>query len=244
MEMEQKKNNKLLIILLVVFGLIIIGLGGYIVYDKFITNTDTAENDNGNSKNNPDGNQNLNENLVINLTSEENTKLYDVFANIIEWNWGYNDWSNSPKAFTYFDTDLSRATATFFNNNTLTSKLVKTDSGSEEAVCYKFDELNNLSNKVFGQGISFNAIKDDFHSEFAPEGYICYDGGTVGELTKIKELRLNEKTEIYTLEIINDDPEFFDIDMLYKFEFKIDKNVQLKNIKFDDLSNLSGKKLG
>ena len=35
MENNEKKNNKVLIILLVVFGLIIVGLGVFIVYDKF-----------------------------------------------------------------------------------------------------------------------------------------------------------------------------------------------------------------
>ena len=42
----EKKNNKTLLIICILFGLIILGLGGYLVYDKFIANDEeTKESD-------------------------------------------------------------------------------------------------------------------------------------------------------------------------------------------------------
>ena len=38
MENNEKKNNKGLIILIVIFSLIILGLGGWMIYDKFYGN--------------------------------------------------------------------------------------------------------------------------------------------------------------------------------------------------------------
>ncbi len=41
MEMNQNKRNKVLIIICVIFGILLITLGGYIVYNKFIVNNGT-----------------------------------------------------------------------------------------------------------------------------------------------------------------------------------------------------------
>ena len=38
MENNEKKNNKGLIILVVIFSLIVLGLGGWMIYDKFYGN--------------------------------------------------------------------------------------------------------------------------------------------------------------------------------------------------------------
>ena len=38
-----KQNNKVLIILCIILGIVVLGLGGYIVYDKFIANVDNQE---------------------------------------------------------------------------------------------------------------------------------------------------------------------------------------------------------
>ena len=72
---EQKKNNKVLIVLLVIFGLIIIGLGGYVVYDKFISNTDVEEKDKGNNNNNNNDDNNDNNNDTRPAVSKMN--FYD-----------------------------------------------------------------------------------------------------------------------------------------------------------------------
>ena len=84
--MEQENNNKyrMLIALVIVLFLIILGLGGYIVYDKVLSNKEIqckdAENsvvDNNTSSNN---NQNISSNVNVELYSfEVNDDLYSEF---------------------------------------------------------------------------------------------------------------------------------------------------------------------
>lgn len=87
--MEQKKSNKALIILVIVFGIIILGLSTFIVYDKVIKEKDdrTIE-ENGNDK--QDVADNKEENKKEELTADEKFKIYadNVKA---EMNKKYND---------------------------------------------------------------------------------------------------------------------------------------------------------
>lgn len=68
---SEKKNNKILIVLLVILSILVLGLSGYIVYDKIISNKDTkASIEDSNKINNNNNNNNKNETEVKNTISE------------------------------------------------------------------------------------------------------------------------------------------------------------------------------
>ena len=50
--MEEKKSNTSLYIIIVVLCLLVLGLGGYIAYDKIISNKDTDTKETNNNSNN------------------------------------------------------------------------------------------------------------------------------------------------------------------------------------------------
>ncbi len=232
------RSKKYLLIALIITILLAIGFFGYLVYDKYINKTDkkTIEN-------------NQNEIQVINLITDEEENLLNVFDGLIISNWGNQDTNDiTTGQFDYFKTDLSRMTAVFYNNNFVRT-IVSIDSGSGEATCYNFSDLNNLSLKVFGQGINHDNIEADFGAENwnCPLGYVGMETGFTSGPRKIKELKLNKTTEVYTIEIIPDTEEYEDyneeeLNAIYRFNFKIDDGIQLKDLKFINLTNLSGEK--
>ena len=238
----ETKSNKAMIISLVILSLLVFGLGGYVVYDKVLldepqtTNNNMSDENNSEEENVSSNTQILNENLVINLSNDENDKLFNIFDNIIS-RAGYIE----KKAFTFFDEDYIIAYV-LMTSDILSDRFVP---NGVELTCYSFKEINDLSEKVFRQGINANAISDYFNNTSCPTNYIGLpDGGTVKFDRKIKQLRLNEKTKIYTLEIISIDYESEDVkNAFYEFEFKIDNGVLLKNIRLNDLSALTGKRL-
>lgn len=81
--MEQKKSNKVLIILVIIFGVIILGLSGFIVYDKLIkreNNKPTTEKDNNSNKskdNNAEKKEEDNKTEEIKKYSYINYKILD-----------------------------------------------------------------------------------------------------------------------------------------------------------------------
>lgn len=229
-----KENKKGLIITLIILLLAVTSSFGYVFYDKFIAKEGVKENTNI-----------INKFLVISLTEEENENILNVFDWLIITNWGDE---GDNEQFDYFTNDLSRTTAVFFNND-FEKLTVDIESGSGEATCYKLTDLNDLSIKVFGQGINYDNIVTDFGDEEwnCPSGYIGMSTGFASGPRKIKELRLNEMTGLYIIEIVPDTDiyeEYNEIELnaIYKFNFKIDAGVQLKDLKFENLYNLSGEK--
>lgn len=222
------KRKKLLIITLIIAILLAVSSIGYIVYNKFIAKNDTEEKDT----------------KQLSLTEEENENILGVFDWLITTNWGSNtEDGEGSEQFAYFTDDLSRTTAVFFSNS-LEAIKTEIESGSGEATCYKLTDLNALSIKVFGQGINYDNIATDFGDEEwnCPSGYVGMETGFASGPREIKELKLNETTGFYTIEIIPNTDEYEELNAVYIFNFKIDSGVQLKNLKFEDLSNLSGEK--
>lgn len=69
--MEESKNNKVLIVLVVILCLVIVGLGGFIVYDKLLKEPVVQENnkqDETNEENEDESNRNENKIVDVNLT--------------------------------------------------------------------------------------------------------------------------------------------------------------------------------
>ena len=72
MENQIKSNNKGIVIALVISILLVISLGGYIVYDKFLSDNPSTENNNINNGNNNNGNNiNNNDNDNDNIPSDK-----------------------------------------------------------------------------------------------------------------------------------------------------------------------------
>jgi len=76
----ERKNKKTLIIMLMILSMLVLGMGGYIVYDKVIKNTsaekkDSNENNNENNinidKNNENQNNNSNNNIDSNVNNND-----------------------------------------------------------------------------------------------------------------------------------------------------------------------------
>ncbi len=232
----QKDSKKVIIIMMFLLGILLICFGGYLTYNNFIEKKENKEKSNNENEAND-----KNQESLINLNEDESQRIFGIFNKIIIWNWG----NDNNKVFTYFATDLSRATAVFYNNNSITRNIIESGYNGM-IICYKFDELNDLSIKVFGQGVDLNIIKDDFYSTGCQDGYIGHGGGKSSVPMKIKELRYNESTKFYTLEIVEDTSESLPDeykDILYKFQYKFADGVDLSNITFEGLRSLSGKKI-
>mgnify|MGYP004640781541 CR=1 FL=1 len=101
--MEQKKSNKGLIILVIIFGVIILGLSGFIVYDKLIkreNNKPTTEKDNNSNKSEDNNAEKKEED-----NKTEEIKTYDKINYRIEkYTFDGDEWTNlyiNEKLFQY-----------------------------------------------------------------------------------------------------------------------------------------------
>ena len=77
-----EKKNTGLIITIIVLGLLLVGLGGFVIYDKFIASNNTKEKDNGNDNNSPKVTQldlnrecNIIQNDCVKYLTVENKKI-------------------------------------------------------------------------------------------------------------------------------------------------------------------------
>ncbi len=77
------KRGKLLLIIAIIVGILVVGVGGYFVYDKYFSNSDVEnKKDDINKENNADNNKQ--DNSVVNSENKENKEKKTVKATILE----------------------------------------------------------------------------------------------------------------------------------------------------------------
>ena len=209
--MESEKKYTSMIIVIVILSIFVVGLGTYVVYDKFLSNKDSKDSYQEEIDNDDVNQNNLNENLTIDLSKEEKTKINETLnskaipftsVNSLE----YND---SDPLENIFDDDEERFNFAFWyivyneydkaTNDTENIKL-KCSNNDQIMGCIKLSYIHEKSNEFFG--LDFD--DDDIKQTITSNNYIyvpVVEGGSMGVTLKVKDLSLNEKTNEYSLTI-------------------------------------------
>jgi hypothetical protein len=222
-----EKKNTLLIGLVVVLSLLVVGLGGYVVYDK-ILNKDTVENENIEEANKE-------EKKIINLTDKEKIAINDLLnknsfkatMSVISYYYfdpeDYNNYEKNQYNINLFETDQNRFIFTC-NSESLGSTSIE----NSFQLFADFDVVNERATKLFGENLDLSKIDTEKHP--TKTNYVdCKIPTGVGMLPiyKVNNLIYNEKTEVYTMSIDVLKPDSSE-EVVGTAEFKY-KNNQIDN---------------
>lgn len=212
--MEEKKDNKLLKLILIVLGVIVLCIVGYIVYDKWFNDSTTNEKEKLEKPNNNDNNSEVVEEI------DEDKKLDYIVLNYPKTRDSEVTGDNMRKEFDLTKNERHKATFTFnYKNYKIVYNYIDGSADTSEIKIYSNDKevYSNIDIKTL---ISFEYNDKNGTSNFLP---IISKGKLHLLAYNIKDCYLNEFSEkIAPLEYLQID--------LSSDEIKIDT---IKSVKFE-----------
>ena len=193
MENEKSKNNGLILLVIVLFVLVL-GLGGYIVYDKVLNNKETPSENTANNIDNANDNPSSvglfpieNGYSEISLTNEEKERINKELYNHLQPGNG-----NDPLFFSNYKVDenqflddckklaFAKWYITFNNKAGYTyEKVLDKDESGNEFNKVKYSRLEEITKEMFNvKALTCNANKDDY-SIGSKYGVIADENGYV-----------------------------------------------------------------
>jgi len=198
--MERAKNNKPIIII-IILSLLVIGLGGYIIYDVLLKQDEPSINQN-NSNNNEEENE---EPISIEITDEMREVINENLSNqnfLVSTN---DDQLN----INLFESDESRLTITCIMFNEETSYIY-----SNQQRILNLQEISEKSRMLFGERLNTRILA---YEEYNDERFInCLPTGFgIHPFYEVREITYHLEAGIYTMiiDLIYPDDIFSDEDI-------------------------------
>ena len=199
-KIENSKSNKSLIIVIVILSLLVVGFGGYFVYDKVLNNSVESEEKKGNNKekdkkedNNPIKEISLSNQDKIDINNRLNQPNQKTFAQGLYW-----VSNNTEENF-----NSNEAKLLFLSNMVVEYGHVVTDVATNKSY-YKLSSLQEKSREYFGEELNISNMNLEYYTDSKYSDFVYVKSGDhkmkeSNPVFKATKIIYNEDTKIYTL---------------------------------------------
>lgn len=183
--MEERKNNTGLVVLVTVLVMLVLGLGGFIVYDKVINNTNEPNSGENNDVENNDSNENIDNEVEENKQANRGYKVGDKITLTDSSVWYVMEDSSTDNDFVTLLSSKNvneNYTVTISNaanyisitfKSSLTKKLQARSEDIKETRLLTLDDVSSLS------GISVSKLQPGISLENGKTPEFLYEGITI-----------------------------------------------------------------
>lgn len=160
---ESNKNNKSLIIVIIIMATIILGLSGYIVYEKlYVNKSNTNETNNTNKEENKEQKDNIDENEIIE-TSITKEKANEELMNSIGSTYYAYKLTTSPVGTNIFDNDFAKLYLAYMitmKKEGYISEECYSGEGETGCACIDLKKYEENYKNLFGLDFSTNKYEE------------------------------------------------------------------------------------
>lgn len=219
--MENKNTG--LIIAIVILSILVVGLGGFIVYDKILSNENVNSQENQNINNENINNTEESDESIVSLTNDDKIKINNklnqpnqiTFASGLYW-----IPNNTEENFNTIDSKLL-----FLSNMVVTYGDVVTDTQTNKTY-YKLSSVQQKANEYFGEEINISNLSLEYYNEPKYSDYIYIEYGErkmeiLNPIFKTVKIVYDKSSKLHTLyvDILEDGREYDTDDTIYGNEY-------------------------